>query len=106
MLGSIAIQRKITSIQNEQIELERAAVSAQRKADAEEAAARKAAEATKEQAASIKQISALYDRLSKYLGSNSKVRSSFYGTNIQSMMDRLGSGDSISITELQQMLII
>ena len=101
--SGIAIQRKITSIQNEQIELERAAVSAQRKAGVEEAAARKAAEATKEQAASIKQISALYERLSKYLGSNSKVRSSFYGTNIQSMMDMLGSGDSISITELQQM---
>ena len=101
--SGVAIQRKIISLQNEQVEQAKAAAAAQKAAAAEEENARKAANAADKQIASIKQISALYERLAKYLNSNSRISSSFYGTNIKSMMETLSSGGEISISELTQM---
>lgn len=99
----VAIQRKITQLQNEQAEQQRAAAAARKKADAEEAAARKAAAANREELASIKQIATLQMQMSRYLNSNSKLASGDLGAGIRIMLNELNSGIPITVSRLNEM---
>lgn len=97
----IAIQRKITMLQSEQVEQAKAASAAERKAAAEATAAARSEEANAEQIASLKQISILQERLSKYLTSNSRLSGTPFGGSIRQMLEELNSGAPITVTRLR-----
>lgn len=134
----VELQRKITSLQNVQLEQTKAAemakrtaaeeeaaaqkaeAAAKKKAAAEEAAAKKAEEAAKKKAAAEeaaakrtaesterqnillnKQSALLREQMTRYLGANTKLSSGF-GNQIQSMIDELSSGASVSANRLKE----
>ena len=97
----VALQRKITMLQNEQVEQAKAAAAAKRKADAESAAAAKNKVDSAEQIASLKQISILQERMSKYLTANSRLGDTPLGGSIRTMLEELNSGAPITVARLK-----
>lgn len=99
--NGIAIQREITLLQTKQAEQAKAAAAAERQAKAEAAAAAKSEDANVDQIASLRQISTLHERLSRYLTSNSKVSKTSYGEAIRAMLEELNSGAQITVKNLK-----
>lgn len=92
----VAIQQKVTQLQNEQTAQKRAASEAKKRADTEEKSADK-------QFASLKQIATLRSQILKYMQSNPKILSSTGGNTLTGILGEIDSGAEISKQQLDNM---